>query len=282
DLAQAEDWVTQGVIADVSGITTGLDELKQGLDRHKKLGSFIFSIPEDQCGKDTPARFIGKKTRHAGDYGMREKTMAASLAKEGFEASVEQCAFFLDMFHKKEPEIRDVYHKHIEQQLEDFRKLTTPGPIHRERFFMGLRPTGDNGNIYRDAYSYIPQSTVGDLTGLAILRIETWNFGVVIMDIHDQIILEVDDDMWSIHRALQLLAAGYNTELTFPNGLKFKIPNEFEIGYSKKGLTECGGCKDPGLENIVTTLRQHQKAQRTTTSGQPPLSSPQPSNAMSG
>src|ERR1035437_1602393 len=67
DQAQAEDWIVSAIIADNGGGTQGLDELKARIDRHKRLAMQIFKKPESECGKGTMLRYMGKKTRHAGN-----------------------------------------------------------------------------------------------------------------------------------------------------------------------------------------------------------------------
>ena len=83
DQMQAEDWPTSALANNMEA----LDDLKNGVDRHRKLGCLIFDIPwdyyTDKEWKDSIERYLGKKTRHANNYGMRANTMSDSLAKEG-------------------------------------------------------------------------------------------------------------------------------------------------------------------------------------------------------
>src|SRR5215469_6632464 len=96
DQAQAEDWIVSGIIADVSGDTKGLDELKAGTDRHRRLAMQIFQKPESECLKGTMFRYMGKKTRHAGNYGMTAPRMSVELAKEGFSLTQMYCESLLE------------------------------------------------------------------------------------------------------------------------------------------------------------------------------------------
>ena len=77
DQAQAEDWVVSTIIAEMFAETQrDSDELKAGVDRHKHLAMQIFQKPESECTKDcgTMYRYLGKKTRHAGNYGMKARS----------------------------------------------------------------------------------------------------------------------------------------------------------------------------------------------------------------
>jgi DNA polymerase-1 len=273
DQVQAEDWIVQAIIADVSGQSRGLDELRSGVDRHRKLASFIFSLPEDQCGKNTPQRFLGKKVRHAANYAMQAETMSLALAKEGYSIPVKHCEYMLGKFHEYDPSIRGVYHKFVENEIINNRILRTPHG--RERYFLSARPYSDNHKIFREAYSYIPQSTVGDNTGKAALWMEEHLPGLVLMESHDAIVLEVLDNDDDILRAITELQKAFDIELTFPNGLKLKIPIEVEIGYNLEDLTKCDNLTRIGLQPILSMLREQQKAHQNIIIGaQPPPSVP--------
>lgn len=273
DQEQAEDWVVQGIIADVSGHREGLEELLARVDRHKKLAAFIFSLPEDKCGKGTPQRFLGKKTRHAANYDMREETFSLALAKEGYTVPVKHCAHLLQQFHIFDPHIRGVYHKWIQEQIRNTRMLKTPHG--RERYFLSARPYSDNHKVFLDAYACVPQGTVGDNTGLAVLYMEKHLPGYVVLEDHDAIKLEVPDNDDKILEAMLALQKAFDIELTFPNGLKLKIPIEIEIGYNLEDLTKCDNLTRTGLQPILTMLREQRKAQQNTIIGaQPPPSVP--------
>lgn len=253
DQKQAEDWVVSGLIADWGGGTQGLDELYKGVDRHQRLASQIFNKPLSECHKKSIERYLGKKTRHAGNYGMKENRFAEVLTKEAPDFSevmartgklVNYCKTMLGRFHDFEPEIRNTFQHGVETRLRDKRLLRTP--IGRSRYFFGLRPGADNSKLFKEAFSYIPQSTVGDNTGLALLYCERVLPGWVVMDNHDAITLELPDTEKSIRAGIALLSAAFNRELTFENGLKMKIPIEFELGYDLQNTKELS----PNVENI--------------------------------
>ena len=215
DQVQAEDWIVQAIISDVSGNTKGLDELRGGTDRHRRLATQLFKKHWDECGKDTMFRFFGKKTRHACNYDMGPGEMAIQLVKEGFSLSKEYCDTMIRSFHAYEPEIKNSFHNTIKKLIETERTLATP--IGRTRYFFGLRPGANNNKIFKEAYSYIPQSTIGDNTGLAILVCEREGVGQVVMDTNnDAITLEVDDTAESVSKAIKLLQKSFDREIVFP------------------------------------------------------------------
>lgn len=236
DQVQAEDWIVQGIIKDQGGSPQGFEELLLGIDRHRKLASHIFRKAEAECGKDSHERYLGKKTRHAGNYDMGAFRFAVVLAKEGYHITEKDCQSYLDAFHAFDPGIRGVFHKYIQQTLENTRTLVNP--FGRIRIFFGLHPYRDNTKVFKEAYSVLPQSTVSDNTGQAINYIESYNQSVtpplqfpILKDDHDALTLEIPDNTSAIVDGILLMREAFNRTIRLEKGLEFRIPIEFEIGY---------------------------------------------------
>jgi len=286
DQASAEEWVVQGIIADVSGDVKGIRELEEsirtGISRHAVLASAIFGLPIAQTNnKECLEYFLGKKVRHAGNYDMRENTMAAQLAAAGFPTKMPFCAAILAKFHEVEPNIRGVFHKYVEHELCTKRLLKTP--LGRERVFYGIRPYGDNSKVFREGYAYIPQSVIGDNNGLAILFCQSVNPGCVLADGHDSMLTEVEDSFDAVLTQMKLLLQAYDRIIKFPNGFEVKIPIDFRIGYSMKGLKKCPDpSKETGCRTTYNSLQPRPSVQLTTTSGAEQSQSPPLSNETSG
>src|SRR5208337_1079517 len=184
DQVSAEDWPVQAL----SNNTIALDEMRRGVNRHYKFASQIFNISIDDLKKArnnegglyTPEQvyaaemqyYMGKKGRHANNYGMQPTRLSESLAAEGgFTVPIETCKNILATIDRIDPNVKRVYHKYIQECLaSSLHKLITP--LGRERQFLGLRSGEKNYSIFNEAYSYIPQSTVGDNTGLAVCELE--------------------------------------------------------------------------------------------------------------
>jgi uracil-DNA glycosylase len=267
DQMQAEDWIVNGIIADVSGVRTGLDELISGVDRHKRLAAFLFGLPESACGKDTIQRFLGKKVRHAGNYDMRENRMSGALAKEGFDIKPQICAALLEKFHENNPEIRSIFHKWVEVNITKRRRLDTP--LGRSRTFFGVHPYRDNSKLFKEAYSYVPQTTVGDNTGLAVLYCENNGPKLVTHECHDSVRLEVEYSFSRVIEALLLLKEAFNRVIRFENGLEIVIPIEYEVGFSFGSQIKCPSPSEAGLKNIWHILEQQASHRILSTSGVP-------------
>lgn len=234
DQMQAEDWPVSALAENYNA----LQQLQSGFDRHTDLASFIFGIPKSSRTtkewKDSIERYLGKKTRHAHNYGMRGQMMSDSLAKEGFNISKTQCDAMLDKVKQYDPQVESVFHYYIKNQLYTHKKLSTP--LGRERYFFGLQQNNSNYKILNEAYSYIPQSTVGDNTGLAVLGIYNYNvhrtgeFNIV-SEGHDSITQEVSDEWEEIKATFDDTGRAFKRTITFHNGISIEIPIEAEIGH---------------------------------------------------
>jgi DNA polymerase I-like protein with 3'-5' exonuclease and polymerase domains len=271
DQRSAEDWLVQGIITDVSGRTKGLDELKSGINRHRKLASFLFGKPQDQISKESMEYYLGKKTRHAGNYDMREKTMADNLLKDGFPIPEAYCSWLLLKFHEAEPDIRAVFHKYIQNTLNTTRVLKNP--LGFERIFFGLRPYNDNSDVYREGYAQIPQSTIAVNNALAIIYLDTQTElhkqgYQLLKDDHDSVTLEVDNNFDDVEIAVQDLVRAYSREIVMPNGLTFEIPIEVEIGYNLGSMKTCQDhLTRDGLKSTWKSLQDTLKVQESGITG---------------
>lgn len=272
DQKGAEDWIVQGIIVDNGGSRNGLEELYQGVNRHKRLASFIFGKPEADIDKAGMWYYAGKKTRHAGNYDMQAGMMSTVMLLEaGLNMPVAYTQWLLNKFHEYEPCIRGIFHKYVQDTLKSTRTLKTP--LGRERIFFSLRPGSNNEDVFRQAYAFIPQSTVGDNTGMATVLLDKWGFERMwayyqIQDVHDSATLETDDNPEAIHEALCALDKAFDREIVFPNGTRLKIPMEYQIGYNQREMRECHvNTPLTGLRDICQQLRNIPIVQSSTTSG---------------
>lgn len=232
DQMQAEDWPVSALAEN----HPALADLSNGVDRHRKLAAAVFNLPLHSVTDEQ--RYLGKKIRHARNYGMRGGTMSDSLAKEGYSLPTSTCQFLLDLVGKIDPSVEGVFHKYVEQQIYNTRTLTTP--FGRERQFFGLRGGDTKGNqkVFREAYSYIPQSTVGDNTGFAVYILDggvsrdgECGYRRIVQEGHDSIVQEVRDSLDDIWQTAQDTIKAFDRTIRFHNGIELKIPIEGKIGY---------------------------------------------------
>ena len=257
DQMSAEDWPTNALAEN----KVALDELGKQIDRHTNLASAIFNIPVQSRTtsewKNSIERYLGKKSRHAFNYGMRGVTMSDSLAKEGFAYSPTDCDILLKKVDEHDPSIDLVFHKFIRDTVINTQTLRTP--FGRERHFHGLRQNNPNYQIFNEAYSYIPQSTVGDNTGFAVYHIERNCGSFVVHEGHDSITQEVDNGLQSVTAAYQRSRDAFNRKITFHNGITINIPIEGEIGYNLKDTVKISPFTEEGVKLAYEKLQDTRK-----------------------
>ena len=257
DQISAEDWP----VSALANNTTALDELKSGADRHTKLAAFIFNIALDSKTpsewKDSIERYLGKKTRHANNYGMKAPRMHDSLMQEGKYFSVEVCSNLLERANAADPSIKGVFHKYVETCLSNDRILRTP--FGRERQFLGLRPGSKNGNLLNEAYSYIPQSVVGDNTGFAVEELQlNPELGMdIVQEGHDSIVQEVEYNGTSTDKldiAVRRTVESFNRPIRFYNGIEINIPVEAELSWNFAKSVKIKTLDRAGIEEALRAL----------------------------
>ena len=237
DQIQAEDWPVSALAKNENA----LNDLRTGVDRHKKLAMAVFRLNEDfydeKGWKDSTERYLGKKIRHANNYDMRGPTMSDSLAKEGYSLGAAACQGLLDVANMIDPNIKGVFHEYVRRKIYDTGLLTTP--FGREHQFFGLRPGDNSGNnkIFREGFAYIPQSSIGDNTGFAVYDLshdgqDTKTPFSVIQESHDSIAQEISDSVDTIWAYVQRTIKAFKRVMVFDNGIQVEVPVEGEIGYS--------------------------------------------------
>jgi DNA polymerase-1 len=155
---------------------------KEKYDVHKLTASLMFGVPVDQVTPDQ--RRIGKTLRHATNYSAGPGVLASRLG-----CSVGQGKQLLQLYYNMCPQLK-IWHQNIQEKLRADRTLTNL--LGRKHVFQGR--WGDS--LFRSAYSYIPQSTVGDLLNLSLVqlyrdhgdRISIW------IQLHDAIYVCVAED----------------------------------------------------------------------------------------
>ena len=262
DQKSAEDWPVSALAQNY----VALDQLKKGINRHCIRGSRVFGIPLlepilDHQDKWKKAHFheyyLGKKIGHANNYGMRGNRMSDSLAQEGHSISPQICQGLLDKANALEPEIKNVFHKYIQEQINRTRILKTP--LGRERQFLGLRPNDNNFKILNEAYSYIPQSVVGDNTGFAVSYLES-NLPIeerkIVQEGHDSIVQDIPDDIETIWKYLKSSEQSFKRSIRFHNGIEIEIPIEGELGYDFNTTVSLHDLTRESLESAYRKIKE--------------------------
>lgn len=171
DLSQAEP----RIVAVLSEDWELLKAFNSGkVDIHRRTAALVLDLyPDldlgekynevaDSLGKDSGERFLGKKSRNGGNYDMGKGELAENIASDakrfGINISVSEwrAGKMLENFHRASPKIREVFHRSIQEAINDSRVLINPyGRV--RRFFERLEK-----KTYGEGYAHIPQSTVAD------------------------------------------------------------------------------------------------------------------------
>ena len=230
DLSQAEN----RIVAYIAPIVELIRAFEDGMDVHRLTASFIFDkrIEDISDNKEEDPirdgklseRDWGKKANHAFNYGLGYRTFA--LNNQLREADAKRIA---EQVHRAYPGIKQM-HNWIQNELHKGRTLTNL--YSRKRTF--LDRWGDA--LFRQAYSYIPQSTVGDkINREAILYIESrpeeFKYLEVLNQVHDSIVFQIPNSQPLEYHAscLLLLKESLEVPLRWRN-IEFSIPIECKTG----------------------------------------------------
>lgn len=151
-------------------------------DVHKLTAAVMFGVQITDVTDDQRTR--GKRIRHSTNYSAGPAVLAADLACPLNEAKA-----LLEQFHASCPQLR-LWHRDIEKQLYLTRTLTNLlGRKHKFHERWGEE-------LFRSAYSYIPQSTVGDLLNTALVRLYK-RYGhelEICLQLHDALYVIIPED----------------------------------------------------------------------------------------
>lgn len=155
DLKQAEAWI----VAFESEDPFFMDAIRS-TDIHRRTASLIFRKPEAEISKRE--RDLAKRCVHALNYGMGYIKFAEQIGISIVEARDLRNRYFAAF-----PKL-GLWHSTIKLRLERTRELKTP--MGRKRQFSA----GWNEDLWKEAWAYVPQSTVGDLLNVGFLEFWRW------------------------------------------------------------------------------------------------------------
>lgn len=224
DLERAESLV----VAKVTGDKEMLRIHGEGMDAHTITAAFLFDIEERMVTKDM--RFMGKKTRHAGNYMQGWKTFMenfnADSDEHGMSLDAKTSKLLIDKYKALHPKLVTWWHD-TEAQLRRTRTLTSL--LGRKRVFYGRLDA-----ILPEAVAFVPQSTVGDAINVGLHRcfhdplLQQLEFQLL-LQVHDAIGFQypTENREGVLPRVRQLL----RVDLTVPRTKEvFAIPVEIACG----------------------------------------------------
>lgn len=203
DSSQAEARVVW-LLADDEQALKDVDEH----DYHALTASWFFGGSENDYSKkvlgyESPIRFAGKTLRHAGHLGAGKRRAAISVNTDArkykiplqiTEAIAERA---LRIFHSKQPKIQHTFHAGIVEALKEKRQLTSAVPYGIEAKIGGRRTFFERwgDELFRMAFSYIPQRSISDNTKAAGIRIKkTFPECRIILESHDAVLFSIREE----------------------------------------------------------------------------------------
>lgn len=167
DLKSAESLVVAHITGDPEMLRLHSSEYMDGTrDGHKYVASCMLGKPIDQVTKDE--RYLGKRIRHAGNYGMSwHKLMQlinADAQETGVSIDAAMAKLLINKYRQLHPYL-ETWWNDILQQLWATHTIYT---LHRRKRIFYNRPDA----ILPDAIAYNPQGTVAQTLNMGLLRCE--------------------------------------------------------------------------------------------------------------
>ena len=223
-------------------------------DYHALTASWFFGRSEADYSKkilgyESPIRFAGKTLRHAGHLGASKRRASTEVNTQArkykidFQISEKDAGKALEIFHAKQPKIKQVFQKSVIDCIDKDRRLIAPVPYGIDARLGGVRTFYERygDELFRQAFSYLPQRTVSENTKSAALRIRKQsNWIRILLESHDSLLVSVP-----IERKLEaanILKTEFEKPINF-GGCSLKrgelvIPAEVEEGYNYKDLSK--------------------------------------------
>jgi uracil-DNA glycosylase family 4 len=220
DLSQSEARIVAALCKDEPWLRA-FDER----DLHTEVAAFLFDIPASQVDKKKH-RYPAKRVAHGTHY-----EMGFGKLSEIIKCPMGVAKKLRERYHQIRPSLKP-WQDSVRLQIDKTRLIRTI--FGRVIQFFG--PISDE--VYRNAIAAEPQSTSVSYINHGIVRawneIEHFDFH---LQVHDSILIQVDDDPAIIEAMARRVKELVEVPMTI-NGITFRIPLEFKIGYSWGKLTE--------------------------------------------
>ena len=242
DLAKAEAHVVAYLTQDINMIESFLS----GIDVHSFNASKIFNVPIEEVIEEAKTkkvdqkstmRYMGKKVVHASNYSMGPQTFSDNLAKEEIFKSQAECQVLLNNYADRFPGLKR-WHRSIEEEVQSTRTLYNL--FGRPKRFLGEM----NAALFRNAYSYKPQSTVAELLNRGLIkmandsRLGKAGFNIKLLTtVHDSVLFQVHKSQFSNLLQILLIVKDHMTHTFTYKGKSFTIGLDAKVGTQWAGNT---------------------------------------------
>lgn len=231
DLVSAE-MLTLALLAECPSM---LEMLEKGEDLHKKVACVAFGVTPDQVTHEQ--RQLSKIINYLTNYGGNSWVLKNSIVKSlGIDIAEEECQRIMDARFKIWPEIPLWWDK-VFNELEN--NMFLVNLLGRRKPFFALRHIEKNGSYQRNdkleknARAWLNQSTVADITKLAMIRL--WNkqketggeLFKFLLEVHDS--LSVEYKIGHEAEIYKTFQDCFNIELD-AGWTKYVVPISLEVG----------------------------------------------------
>jgi len=179
--------------------------------------------------------FMAKMVCHASNYGMKAPTFRVNMLQKSQGAIAlenKEASRFLKTYHKLFPEIKQ-WHNETIMTLKNTKMLRNL--FGYPRTFTGFI----DESMHKEAYAFVPQSTVGCITNLAFVELQNrqdlMDLNVdILQNNHDSVLLQCPEE----HKEFVATEAmkHLNRNLISPRGEPFQMRSEALTGYNWKEM----------------------------------------------
>lgn len=253
DLSKADNTVVAYIAPDANMIRA----FEKDIDLHRMTASLIFQKPLEEISDEPGScsigsgefseRFWGKKANHGLNYGLSFRKFAFL-----YEISENDAKFIVDRYHQAYSGIHQ-YHTWVQEALRRNRRLVDC--LGKPYLFMDR--WGDE--LFREAYSYIPQSTVaGKLHRDGFIYIynnpDLFEKVELLNNIHDSIVFQIPLSTPLKRHAEMILKIKASLESPLHwRGREFIIKVDMQVGHNKGNLKDL---KETEVSNLTTEIER--------------------------
>ena len=223
-------------------------------DYHALTASWFFGGIESDYSKkvlgyESPIRFAGKTLRHAGHLGASKRRAATEVNTQArkykidFKLSESEADKALKIFHAKQPKIKNVFQASVIRCIDKDRRLTAPVPHGIDADKGGTRTFYERygDELFRQAFSYLPQRTVSENTKASAMRIRLHaNWIRILLESHDSLLVSVP--ISRKYEAATILKTEFERPINFAKCSiqrgELIIPAEIEECFNYKDLSK--------------------------------------------
>jgi uracil-DNA glycosylase family 4 len=257
DLGQAEN----RVIAYISPEHAMIEAFESGIDIHNQTAGLIFRKPIDEISDEDGSsaiaggryseRFWGKKANHGLNYDLGYRSFALY-----YEIAEKEAKFIVSSYHTAYPGIRQ-YYEWVQSKLRTNRTLENP--FGRKRKFMGRW----GHDLFKEAYSWIPQSTVADKINrdgvLFIYQNQQWFKEVELLNqVHDSIVFQIPISVGIEKHADILMRVKKSLESSINwRTQTFSIPVDIEMGRNLKDTYKVNADNINSNEYMIKVIKDN-------------------------